>query len=98
MLKYIDKSGHKVKLRKMEDYPIPDEFREKLVADADLKRAFYALTPVRQRFCGLTKVDYLQYRLIEADMSNIALFIQSLPVPASLAGRSGGEAVYLPCV
>lgn len=45
----IEKSGKKVKLKKTEDYPIPDEFREKLDEDADLKRAFYALTPGRQR-------------------------------------------------
>lgn len=45
----IEKSGKKVALKETADFEIPEEFQTKLNADADLKRAFNALTPGRQR-------------------------------------------------
>jgi uncharacterized protein YdeI (YjbR/CyaY-like superfamily) len=38
-----------VKLKKTEDFEMPEEFESKLAANAKLKAAFAALTPGRQR-------------------------------------------------
>ena len=45
----VEKSGLKVELKKTEDYKVPEEFQVKLDTDANLKAAFAALTPGRQR-------------------------------------------------
>lgn len=45
----IEKSGEKVVLKETKDYPMPEEFRIKLDEDSELNKAFYALTPGRQR-------------------------------------------------
>lgn len=45
----VEKSGKEVKLKETKDFTVPIEFQVKLDSDADLKRAFYALTPGRQR-------------------------------------------------
>lgn len=45
----VEKSGLKVELKKTEDYNVPEEFQVRLDADADLRAAFKALTPGRQR-------------------------------------------------
>ena len=47
----VEKAGVKVKLKKATEFHIPEEFKTKLSAKggAALKKAFYALTPGRQR-------------------------------------------------
>jgi len=45
----IEKAGLKVTLKKTADFRVPDEFQKKLDDFPDLKTAFYALTPGRQR-------------------------------------------------
>lgn len=45
----VEESGVKVKLKKTEDYKIPEEFQNKLNEEPSLKTAFNALTPGRQR-------------------------------------------------
>ncbi len=45
----VEKAGLKVELKKTEEYQVPEEFQKKLDKDADLKKAFKALTPGRQR-------------------------------------------------
>lgn len=45
----VEKAGLKVKLKKTEEYKIPEEFQEKLEKNLHLKTAFTALTPGRQR-------------------------------------------------
>nr|WP_255774644.1 YdeI/OmpD-associated family protein [Microbulbifer zhoushanensis] len=45
----VEKSGKKVAFRKTEDFPVPEEFQHKLDAMPELKAAFAALTPGRQR-------------------------------------------------
>lgn len=45
----IEKSGLKVELKKTSDYQIPEEFQLRLDNDQDLRSAFRALTPGRQR-------------------------------------------------
>lgn len=45
----IEKSGKKVVLKKTSDYPVPEEFKKVLDENPDLKNAFNALTPGRQR-------------------------------------------------
>lgn len=45
----VEKAGLKVKLKKTTEYNIPVEFQKKLDKNAALKKAFYALTPGRQR-------------------------------------------------
>jgi len=45
----LEKAGKQVEIKKVEDYPIPEEFRERLDKDPALHKAFYALTPGRQK-------------------------------------------------
>ncbi len=45
----VEKAGLKVKLKKMEDYAVPEEFQHVLDHNPTLKAAFKALTPGRQR-------------------------------------------------
>jgi len=45
----IERAGLKVELKKTSEYTIPEEFQKQLDKSADLKRAFKALTPGRQR-------------------------------------------------
>ncbi|KAA5532516.1 hypothetical protein F0919_17180 [Taibaiella lutea] len=45
----VEKAGLKVALKKTSEYPVPEEFQNKLNDNAALKKAFKALTPGRQR-------------------------------------------------
>jgi len=45
----VEKAGLKVKLKKISDFKIPEEFQNKLEKIPVLKTAFHALTPGRQR-------------------------------------------------
>lgn len=45
----VEKAGLKVELKKNEDYKIPEEFQRKFNEIPELKSAFEALTPGRQR-------------------------------------------------
>ncbi len=45
----IEEKGLKVPMKKTKEYAIPEEFQKKLDKSAALKKAFYALTPGRQR-------------------------------------------------
>lgn len=45
----VERSGLKVKLKKTRDYEVPEEFQEALDENAELRKAFEALTPGRQR-------------------------------------------------
>ncbi|WP_028103462.1 YdeI/OmpD-associated family protein [Pseudoduganella violaceinigra] len=45
----VEKSGAKVEYRKTEDFPMAEEFLQKLDEHPALAEAFYALTPGRQR-------------------------------------------------
>jgi uncharacterized protein YdeI (YjbR/CyaY-like superfamily) len=45
----VEKSGQKVRFRQTKEYDIPKEFKDKLEKMPALKKAFYALTPGRQR-------------------------------------------------
>jgi len=45
----VEESGKKVKLKETSEYSIPEEFQNKLNKMPTLKKAFYALTPGRQR-------------------------------------------------
>jgi uncharacterized protein YdeI (YjbR/CyaY-like superfamily) len=45
----VEKAGLKVELKKTTEFPMPDEFQQKLDKFPDLKTAFEALTPGRQR-------------------------------------------------
>ncbi len=45
----VEKSGLKVELKKTSEYEMPAEFRSKLAENPQLKTAFKALTPGRQR-------------------------------------------------
>lgn len=45
----VEKSGLKVVLKKDSEYPVPEEFQKILNENADLQKAFKALTPGRQR-------------------------------------------------
>jgi uncharacterized protein YdeI (YjbR/CyaY-like superfamily) len=45
----VEKAGLKVKLKKVSEFPIAEEFQKKLAKNKALKKAFEALTPGRQR-------------------------------------------------
>lgn len=45
----VEEAGLKVPLKKTTEYIIPEEFQKRLDKNAALKKAFYALTPGRQR-------------------------------------------------
>ncbi len=45
----VEKAGLKVKLKKSEDYGIPEEFQTRLSKKPALRKAFEALTPGRQK-------------------------------------------------
>jgi uncharacterized protein YdeI (YjbR/CyaY-like superfamily) len=45
----VERAGLKVKLKKVEEYPVVEEFQQKLDSKPALKKAFEALTPGRQR-------------------------------------------------
>lgn len=45
----VEKAGLKVKLKKTEEFTMPEEFKKKIEKDKKLKTAFNALTPGRQR-------------------------------------------------
>ena len=45
----VEKAGLKVNLKKTSEFKMPDEFKDKLSRDANLKKAFNSLTPGRQR-------------------------------------------------
>ncbi len=45
----VEKAGLKVELKKANDFPIPEEFQDKLNTRPKLKTAFNALTPGRQK-------------------------------------------------
>jgi uncharacterized protein YdeI (YjbR/CyaY-like superfamily) len=45
----IEKSGLKINRKSVEDYPVPTELQDKFNLLPELKSAFYALTPGRQR-------------------------------------------------
>lgn len=45
----IEKSGKKVAMKKVADYPIPEEFQRTLTEDETLAKAFHSLTSGRQK-------------------------------------------------
>lgn len=45
----VEKAGVKVTLKKTSDHKIPQEFQDRLDESQSLKKAFYSLTPGRQR-------------------------------------------------
>jgi uncharacterized protein YdeI (YjbR/CyaY-like superfamily) len=45
----VEESGKKVELKKTSDFPVPEEFQDRLKKNTALKKAFYDLTPGRQR-------------------------------------------------
>ncbi|MCX6153198.1 MAG: YdeI/OmpD-associated family protein [Candidatus Kapabacteria bacterium] len=71
----LEKAGLKVQLKKTSDYPIPEEFQNKLISDPDLKDAFEALTPGRQKayllFFAAAKQSQTRVTRIESSMKRI---------------------------
>lgn len=45
----VEEAGLKVELKKTSEFKMPEEFQKRLTKNATLKKAFYALTPGRQR-------------------------------------------------
>lgn len=62
----VEKAGLKVELKKTKEYPIPEEFQNKLDQMPSLKKAFEALTPGRQRGYLLYFADAKQVKTREA--------------------------------
>ena len=64
----VEKAGLKVEHKKTEDFPVPEEFQNKLNNIPSLKKAFYALTPGRQRayllyFAGAKQSKTREFRI-----------------------------------
>ena len=64
----VEKAGLKVEHKKTEDFPVPEEFQNKLNNTPPLKKAFYALTPGRQRayllyFAGAKQSKTREFRI-----------------------------------
>lgn len=62
----VEKQGLKVELKKTAEYKIPHEFKVVLEEMADVKKAFYSLTPGRQRGYLLYFSQAKQAKTIEA--------------------------------
>lgn len=45
----LEKSGQKIAFKTVSDYPVPDEFKEILQEDKNVKKAFESLSPGRQK-------------------------------------------------
>lgn len=45
----LEQAGKKVAIKAVSEFPIPDELKQTFENDPELKKAFYALTPGRQR-------------------------------------------------
>lgn len=45
----LEKSGQKIAFKAVSDYEVPDEFKEVLQANKDVKKAFESLSPGRQK-------------------------------------------------
>ena len=45
----VEEAGLKVSFKETKEFPMPEEFQKKLDKTSALKKAFYALTPGRQR-------------------------------------------------
>ncbi len=75
----VERAGLQVKLKKTEEFPVPDEFQKRLDKSAKLKKAFQGLTPGRQR-------AYLYYfsapKLSQTRESRVKKYI-----PAILEGK-----------
>jgi uncharacterized protein YdeI (YjbR/CyaY-like superfamily) len=64
----VEKAGLKVQKKETADFPVPEEFQARLSRDPDLKAAFQALTPGRQRayllyFSGAKQATTRQSRI-----------------------------------
>lgn len=75
----LEKSGAKVKLRKVEEYDVPVELQERLDDDAPLNDAFEALTPGRRR-------GYL-YFIAQAKQSKTRSARVEKSIPRIMAGK-----------
>ena len=75
----IEKAGLKVPLKEVADFNMVAEFEEHLLQDPTLKKAFYALTPGRQK-------GYLLY-FAAAKQSKTRLLRVEKSIPAILAGK-----------
>ena len=45
----VEKLGKKIEMKKVADYPVPEEFQKVLDEDKAFNKAFYSLTPGRQK-------------------------------------------------
>jgi uncharacterized protein YdeI (YjbR/CyaY-like superfamily) len=62
----VEKEGLKVKFKKTTEYPVPEEFRIRLDKSPALKKAFFQLTPGRQRGYLLYFSQAKQYKTRES--------------------------------
>lgn len=71
----VEKAGLKVPLKKTKEFSMPEEFKKKLDESSALKKAFYALTPGRQRgyilYFSAAKQSQTRYSRVEKYMKQI---------------------------
>ena len=75
----VEKAGLKVTLKKTSEYEMPEELQNKLDEDPTLRKAFYALTPGRQR-------GYMYY-ISQAKQSNTREARVEKYIPYILMGK-----------
>lgn len=75
----VEKSGKKVTLKKIEEYPVPEELKQRFDSDAKLEKAFRSLTPGRQRM-------YL-FHISSAKQSTTRVSRMEKCIPRILAGK-----------
>jgi uncharacterized protein YdeI (YjbR/CyaY-like superfamily) len=78
-----EKSGLKVAMKKTRDFPVAEEFQQRLDKTPALKKAFHALTPGRQR-------GYLLYFSAAKQSRTRALRVEK-SIPQILAGKGWNE-------
>jgi len=71
----VERAGLAVKLKKTAEFSVPEEFQKKLNKNAALKKAFYALTPGRQRAYLLY---FAQPKLVKTRESRIEKSMQPI--------------------
>jgi uncharacterized protein YdeI (YjbR/CyaY-like superfamily) len=79
----LEESGKKVELKKLSDYPIPEELQNRLASDAGLRAAFGALTPGRKK-------SYIFF-VSSAKQANTRSARVEKCVPMILSGRGFNE-------
>ena len=82
----VEESGKKVELKKLSDYPIPEELQSRLNGDVGLRAAFEALSPGRRK-------SYI-FHIASAKQAKTRAARVEKCVPTILSGRGFNELTH----